>query len=190
MGVMVPCHEILARAKVEGADIVGLSGLITPSLEEMQYVAAEMQKDEHFRIRKIPLLIGGPHQPGHTAVKIGPITKGRWSMCPRFAQRQRGAGPAVGPGGEIHRRYHRRLRESAPPARQQEAGAAVGLARARANKTPVAWSGYQPPRPKFIGRRLFKNFDLASSRNTSTGTVLPDLGPGGRSGDPEGRSGG
>ncbi|HAL39581.1 MAG TPA: methionine synthase, partial [Polaromonas sp.] len=59
MGVMVPCHEILARAKVEGADIVGLSGLITPSLEEMQYVAAEMQKDEHFRIRKIPLMIGG-----------------------------------------------------------------------------------------------------------------------------------
>jgi 5-methyltetrahydrofolate--homocysteine methyltransferase len=49
MGVMVPCHEILARAKVEGADIVGLSGLITPSLEEMQYVAAEMQKDDHFR---------------------------------------------------------------------------------------------------------------------------------------------
>ncbi|MBC7434650.1 MAG: dihydropteroate synthase, partial [Bdellovibrionales bacterium] len=52
MGVMVPCHEILARAKVEGADIVGLSGLITPSLEEMQYVAGEMQKDDHFRLRK------------------------------------------------------------------------------------------------------------------------------------------
>jgi 5-methyltetrahydrofolate--homocysteine methyltransferase len=46
MGVMVPCHEILARAKAEGADIIGLSGLITPSLEEMQYVAAEMQKDD------------------------------------------------------------------------------------------------------------------------------------------------
>ncbi|MFZ9252747.1 MAG: dihydropteroate synthase, partial [Hylemonella sp.] len=52
MGVMVPCHEILATAKVQGADIIGLSGLITPSLEEMQYVAAEMQKDEHFRVRK------------------------------------------------------------------------------------------------------------------------------------------
>jgi 5-methyltetrahydrofolate--homocysteine methyltransferase len=52
MGVMVPCHEILARAKVEGADIIGLSGLITPSLEEMQHVAAEMQKDEHFRMRR------------------------------------------------------------------------------------------------------------------------------------------
>ncbi|MBP8310391.1 MAG: methionine synthase, partial [Burkholderiaceae bacterium] len=59
MGVMVPCSEILARAKVEGADIIGLSGLITPSLEEMQYVAREMERDEYFRMRKIPLLIGG-----------------------------------------------------------------------------------------------------------------------------------
>ena len=77
MGVMVPCHEILARAKVEGADIVGLSGLITPSLEEMQYVAGEMQKDEHFRIRKIPLLIGGATTSRvHTAVKIAPHYEG------------------------------------------------------------------------------------------------------------------
>jgi len=59
MGVMVPCHEILAKAKEENADIIGLSGLITPSLEEMQYVASEMQKDAHFRLRKMPLLIGG-----------------------------------------------------------------------------------------------------------------------------------
>jgi 5-methyltetrahydrofolate--homocysteine methyltransferase len=73
MGVMVPCHEILAKAKVEGADIIGLSGLITPSLEEMQYVAGEMQKDEHFRLRKIPLLIGGATTSRvHTAVKIAP----------------------------------------------------------------------------------------------------------------------
>ena len=59
MGVMVSCQDILARAKVEGADIIGLSGLITPSLEEMQHVAAEMQRDDYFRIKKIPLLIGG-----------------------------------------------------------------------------------------------------------------------------------
>src|SRR5690606_3292795 len=61
MGVMVPCKDILAKAKEVGADIVGLSGLITPSLEEMQYVAAEMERDEYFRSRKIPLLIGGCH---------------------------------------------------------------------------------------------------------------------------------
>ncbi|NMG56906.1 cobalamin-dependent protein, partial [Aromatoleum aromaticum] len=59
MGVMVPCNDILAKAKVEGADIIGLSGLITPSLEEMAYVASEMQRDEYFRVKKIPLLIGG-----------------------------------------------------------------------------------------------------------------------------------
>src|SRR5438445_8449307 len=77
MGVMVPCHEILARAKVEGADIVGLSGLIAPSLEEMQYVAREMQKDEFFRMKKIPLLIGGATTSRvHTAVKIAPNYEG------------------------------------------------------------------------------------------------------------------
>jgi ATP-dependent RNA helicase RhlB len=58
MGVMVPCNDILAKAKVEGADIIGLSGLITPSLEEMAYVASEMQRDDYFRVKKIPLLIG------------------------------------------------------------------------------------------------------------------------------------
>jgi 5-methyltetrahydrofolate--homocysteine methyltransferase len=73
MGVMVPAHEILARAKAENADIIGLSGLITPSLEEMQYVAAEMQKDDYFRLRKMPLMIGGATTSRvHTAVKIAP----------------------------------------------------------------------------------------------------------------------
>jgi len=57
MGVMVPASEILAKAKAENADIIGLSGLITPSLEEMAHVAKEMQRDEHFRMLKIPLLI-------------------------------------------------------------------------------------------------------------------------------------
>ncbi|MGI4935850.1 MAG: methionine synthase, partial [Janthinobacterium lividum] len=71
MGVMVPCSEILACAKAENADIIGLSGLITPSLEEMAYVANEMQRDPHFRMLKIPLLIGGATTSrAHTAVKI------------------------------------------------------------------------------------------------------------------------
>ncbi|MFZ5577858.1 MAG: dihydropteroate synthase, partial [Pseudomonadota bacterium] len=59
MGVMVPAKDILAKAREEGADLIGLSGLITPSLEEMQHVAAEMQRDDYFRSRKMPLLIGG-----------------------------------------------------------------------------------------------------------------------------------
>src|SRR5450830_817909 len=73
MGVMVPCSEILAKAKAENADIIGLSGLITPSLEEMAYVAKEMQRDPHFRMMKIPLMIGGATTSrAHTAVKIAP----------------------------------------------------------------------------------------------------------------------
>src|SRR5687767_3535952 len=77
MGVMVACQDILAKAKVEGADIIGLSGLITPSLEEMQHVAAEMQRDDFFRIKKIPLLIGGATTSRvHTAVKISPHYEG------------------------------------------------------------------------------------------------------------------
>jgi 5-methyltetrahydrofolate--homocysteine methyltransferase len=77
MGVMVPCQDILAKAKVEGADIIGLSGLITPSLEEMQHVAAEMQRDDWFRMKKIPLLIGGATTSRvHTAVKIAPHYEG------------------------------------------------------------------------------------------------------------------
>src|SRR5690606_37811232 len=73
MGVMVPATEILAMAKAENADIIGLSGLITPSLEEMAHVAKEMQRDEYFRGIKMPLLIGGATTSrAHTAVKIAP----------------------------------------------------------------------------------------------------------------------
>ena len=77
MGVMVPCSDILAMAKAENADIVGLSGLITPSLEEMAHVASEMERDPYFRERKIPLLIGGATTSRvHTAVKVAPHYSG------------------------------------------------------------------------------------------------------------------
>ncbi|HMA06263.1 MAG TPA: methionine synthase, partial [Ramlibacter sp.] len=163
MGVMVPCHEILARAKVEGADIVGLSGLITPSLEEMQYVAAEMQKDEHFRIRKIPLLIGGATTSRvHTAVKIAPHYEGPVVYVPDAS---RSVNAAQGLLSDQAAKYIADITADYEKVRHQHANKKQvplwPLAKARANKTPVAWSGYQPPRPKFIGRRLFKNFDLA-----------------------------
>lgn len=77
MGVMVPCAQILDKAKEENADIIGLSGLITPSLEEMAYVASEMQRDPYFRERKTPLMIGGATTSRvHTAVKIAPNYEG------------------------------------------------------------------------------------------------------------------
>ncbi len=96
MGVMVPCHEILAKAKEVNADMVGLSGWLTPSLEEMQYVAGEMDKDEYFRSRQTPLLIGGATcSRVHTAVKIAPQYNGPVIYVPdAVAQRGRGAKPA------------------------------------------------------------------------------------------------
>ncbi|HEY2256575.1 MAG TPA: methionine synthase [Variovorax sp.] len=162
MGVMVPCHEILARAKVEGADIVGLSGLITPSLEEMQYVAGEMQKDEHFRIRKIPLMIGGATTSRvHTAVKIAPHYEGPVVYVPDAS---RSVSVAQSLLSDQATNYINELNADYDKVRHQHANKKQvplwPLARARANKTPVDWSGYVPPVPKFIGRRVFRNFDL------------------------------
>jgi len=82
MGVMVPCSQILAKAKEENADIIGLSGLITPSLEEMAYVAKEMQRDPYFSGLKMPLLIGGATTSrAHTAVKIAPNYEWPGGLC-------------------------------------------------------------------------------------------------------------
>jgi 5-methyltetrahydrofolate--homocysteine methyltransferase len=162
MGVMVPCHEILARAKVEGADIVGLSGLITPSLEEMQYVAGEMQKDEHFRIRKIPLLIGGATTSRvHTAVKIAPHYEGPVVYVPDAS---RSVGVAQSLLSEQAANYIDEINADYDKVRLQHANKKQvplwPIAKARANKTPIDWSAYRPAVPKFIGRRAFRNFDL------------------------------
>ena len=163
MGVMVPCHEILARAKVEGADIIGLSGLITPSLEEMQYVAGEMQKDDFFRIRKIPLLIGGATTSRvHTAVKISPHYEGPVVYVPDAS---RSVSVAQSLLSDNASKYIADLNSDYAKVRFQHANKKQipmwSLERARANKTPIDWSHYTPPAPKFIGRRLFRNFDLS-----------------------------
>ncbi|MCF8159237.1 MAG: methionine synthase [Polaromonas sp.] len=162
MGVMVPAHEILARAKAEGADIIGLSGLITPSLEEMAYVAAEMQKDDYFRLRKMPLLIGGATTSRvHTAVKISPHYDGPVVYVPDASRSVGVAQSLLGEGAQV---FVEELNTDYARVRQQHANKKQTplwpLARARANKTPIDWSGYRPTTPKFIGRRVFKNFDL------------------------------
>jgi 5-methyltetrahydrofolate--homocysteine methyltransferase len=163
MGVMVPAHEILAMAKAEGAHMVGLSGLITPSLEEMQYVASEMEKDPHFREAQVPLLIGGATcSRVHTAVKIAPHYSGPVVYVPDASRSVSVAQSLIGDGrvqflAELNADYER--------VRQQHANKKQiplwPLAKVRANKTPLDWAGYQPPVPKFIGKRVFKNFDLA-----------------------------
>jgi len=163
MGVMVPCHEILALAKAEGAHIVGLSGLITPSLEEMQYVAAEMQKDDHFRLNKIPLLIGGATTSRvHTAVKISPHYDGPVVYVPDAS---RSVSVAQSLLSDQAAKYIAELNADYDKVRSQHANKKQTpmwpLPKARANATRIDWANYTPPVPKFIGRRVFKNFDLA-----------------------------
>ncbi len=164
MGVMVPCQDILAMAKAEGADIVGLSGLITPSLEEMQHVAAEMQRDDHFRLARTPLLIGGATTSRvHTAVKIAPHYDGpvvyvpdasrSVAVCSELLSEDRAQAYLA----ELEADYDR-VRELHA---SKKATPLVTLAEARANKTPIDWSSYAAPTPKFIGRRVLRNQDLA-----------------------------
>jgi 5-methyltetrahydrofolate--homocysteine methyltransferase len=163
MGVMVPCHEILAKAKEEGADIIGLSGLITPSLEEMQYVAGEMQKDDYFRSRLMPLMIGGATcSRVHTAVKIAPHYEGPVVYVPDAS---RSVSVAQGLLSDQAAKYIAELNADYANVREQYANKKqtplVTLAQARANATTISWDHYKPAKPKFIGRRVFKNFDLA-----------------------------
>ncbi len=164
MGVMVPCQDILARAKVEGADIVGLSGLITPSLEEMQYVAGEMQRDDYFRMKKIPLLIGGATTSRvHTAVKVAPHYDGPVVYVPDASRSVNTCSDLLSDDkaaafiAEVKADYERVREQHA----NKKAVPLVTLAEARANKTPVDWAATLPPAPKFIGRRVFRNYDLA-----------------------------
>jgi 5-methyltetrahydrofolate--homocysteine methyltransferase len=162
MGVMVPCHEILAKAKEEGADIIGLSGLITPSLEEMQYVAGEMQKDDYFRSRLMPLMIGGATTSRvHTAVKIAPHYDGPVVYVPDAS---RSVSVAQGLLSEHAANYIAELNADYANVREQHANKKqtplLTLQEARANAAQVSFEHYTPVKPKFIGRRVFKNFDL------------------------------
>jgi len=163
MGVMVPCHEILAKAKVQGADIIGLSGLITPSLEEMQYVASEMQKDEYFRMRKIPLLIGGATTSRvHTAVKIAPHYEGPVVYVPDAS---RSVGVAQGLLSTKASAFIAELNADYDRVRDQHANKKqtplLTIDKARANSAKIEWKDYQVKAPKYIGRRVFKNFNLS-----------------------------
>ncbi|MGA2548611.1 MAG: methionine synthase [Burkholderiaceae bacterium] len=168
MGVMVPCSEILAKAKAEGADIIGLSGLITPSLEEMAYVAREMQRDAHFRMLKIPLLIGGATTSrAHTAVKIAPNYEGP-VIYVSDASRSVGVAQSLLSSG-TREKYLEDIKAEYAHLRELHASrkpvALASLQKARANRLAVDWSQVKPVRPKFIGRRIFRNFDLGQIAN-------------------------
>jgi 5-methyltetrahydrofolate--homocysteine methyltransferase len=163
MGVMVACKDILDKAKEVNADIIGLSGLITPSLEEMQYVAAEMERDPYFRERQIPLLIGGATcSRVHTAVKIAPHYSGPVVYVPDASRAVGVCADLLSP--ERQEAYITELNADYDKVRtlhaNKKATPMVTLAEARANKAHVDFATYTPEAPKFIGRRVFKNYDL------------------------------
>lgn len=164
MGVMVPAAEILAMAKAENADIIGLSGLITPSLEEMAYIAKEMQRDPHFKDAQTPLLIGGATTSrAHTAVKIAPHYDGPVIYVPDASRSVSVMQNLLTP--ETRGAYLAEIQVDYQKARQQHANKKgtplLTLAEARANKAKLSFeAACAPVKPKFIGRRVFKNIDL------------------------------
>ena len=164
MGVMVPWQDILARAKAEEADAIGLSGLITPSLEEMQTVAKEMQRDAYFSSRKIPLLIGGATTSRvHTAVKISPHYDAPVVYVPDAS---RSVGVLQGLLSDSRQDYINAVEVDYAQVRRQheqkKRPVLLGLDEARANALQLDWSKFQPKAPKFVGQRVLKNQDLAA----------------------------
>jgi len=165
MGVMVPCAEILARAKEVQADIIGLSGLITPSLDEMVYVASEMQRDDYFRSRKIPLLIGGATTSRvHTAVKIALNYDGPVIYVPDASRTVTVAQALL--GAETKEAYLDEYRVNYDRIRRLHAEKKpldlIPIEAARKNRTrPSFEGGHAPVRPRYIGQRFLKNVDTS-----------------------------
>jgi len=162
LGVMVPAAKILATAKKEKADIIGLSGLITPSLDEMCFVAAEMEREGF----DCPLLIGGATTSRvHTAVKISPNYEKGQAIYVLDASR------AVGVVSKLlsatdRPAYVREIRGEYVKVREahvrnEAAKRRITLEAARANKFAIDWSDYKPPKPSFLGAQSFANYDLA-----------------------------
>ncbi|MGO9547141.1 MAG: methionine synthase [Rhodomicrobium sp.] len=162
IGVMVPAQVILDKAKELKADIVGLSGLITPSLDEMVFVAAEMERQGF----DVPLLIGGATTSQvHTAVKISPEYRRNQAIYVNDASRAVGVvSNLLGEGRDV---YVAQIQEAyrvaaAAHERGRAAKARMSLAAARANKLRLDWKAYTPPKPSFLGPRAFQNYNLAT----------------------------
>src|SRR6266478_504933 len=154
LGVMVPAAKILETARERKADAIGLSGLITPSLDEMVHVAQEMER-ENF---KLPLLIGGATTSrAHTAVKIAPHY-GASTVHVLDASRAVGVVNSL-LNEELKSAFDKKTREEYERLRQEHAAKTrkknlLTLDEARANRTPIAWTSYVPPRPEFLGARV------------------------------------
>jgi 5-methyltetrahydrofolate--homocysteine methyltransferase len=160
LGVMVPCERILETARREGADMIGLSGLITPSLDEMVHVAKEMQRQGFDK----PLLIGGATtSPAHTSVKIDPQYEGPVVYV-------KDASRSVGICQQLltpttRSEFMAKVKEEHATRRSQHQGKKtkapqLTLAQARANKFQGGWDAYVPPVPRFLGVRAFDDYSL------------------------------
>jgi 5-methyltetrahydrofolate--homocysteine methyltransferase len=160
LGVMVSCEKILETAKREGASLIGLSGLITPSLDEMVHVAKEMQRLG----LNVPLLIGGATtSPAHTAVKIDPQYEGpvvyvkdasrSVGVCQQLVTPEtRDAYIATVKTEHVRRREQHRNKSAKAPQ--------LSLAQARARKYKIDWARYAPPTPRFLGLKTFDEYPL------------------------------
>ena len=157
---MVPAQKILDTALTEKADIIGLSGLITPSLEEMAHVAHEMQRQGF----TIPLLIGGATTSRvHTAVKIAPNFDGTTIYVPDASRSVSVCSNLL--SQDLKTDYVRSVRDDYEKIRTQHAAkreqTLAPIGRARANAFRIDWSGYAPTRPRLLGRRLLRRYHLA-----------------------------
>jgi 5-methyltetrahydrofolate--homocysteine methyltransferase len=162
LGVMVPAQTILEAARREKADIIGLSGLITPSLDEMVHVASEMEREGF----SIPLLIGGATTSRvHTAVKIHPAYSRGQAVYVTDASRAVGVVSTL-LSDETNDNYTADLKAeyekvAAAHARSEADKLRLPLDKARANALKLDWAGYSPPKPSFNGTRTFQTYDLA-----------------------------
>ena len=161
LGVMVPAQKILDTAREKKIDIIGLSGLITPSLDEMCHVAAEMEREGF----DLPLLIGGATTSRvHTAVKISPNYARSQAIYVTDASRAVGVVSSLMSEEERPKTIARVREEYARMAESYARGRAeksrASLAQARANRLKLDWAAYVPPKPSFLGTRAFRNYDL------------------------------
>jgi len=156
LGVMVPAAKILETAREKQADVIGLSGLITPSLDEMVHVAQEMER-EGFRL---PLLIGGATTSrAHTAVKIAPHYQAS-TVHVLDASRAVGVVNSL-LNAELRSAFDKKTREDYERLRREHSARTrrknlLTLEEARANRTPIDWSNYVPPKPEFLGVRVYQ----------------------------------
>src|SRR5438046_7597320 len=156
LGVMVPPAKILETARNKNADAIGLSGLITPSLDEMVHIAQEMEREGF----DLPLLIGGATTSrAHTAVKIAPHYHG---STVHVLDASRAVGEVSSLlndelklefDAETRTDYARLRKEHSTRTRERKL---LTLAEARANRTPIDWSSYIPPKPEFVGARVYE----------------------------------